>query len=68
MSIEEPYLKNKRQAKAYLQISAASLEKAMRDPDDPLPYIKIGNLVRFDPGELEAWTKRRQHRSAEVAQ
>ena len=58
----ESNLQTKRQAKAYLQISAASLEKAMRNPDDPLPYIKICNLVRFEPADLVEWAKRRRVR------
>jgi hypothetical protein len=65
---EETHLKDKRSAKAYLQISGASLERAMRDPHDPLPYLKIGNLVRFDPYDLADWLQRRRvQRSGDAA-
>jgi excisionase family DNA binding protein len=34
---------------------------------DPLPFVKIGGLLRFDPAEIREWVERRggeEHRAA----
>lgn len=39
--------------------------KARRQPTfDPLPYHKLGSLVRFDLSEIRAWVARRRVRPA----
>lgn len=46
---DEHRLRNKAQAKRYLNISDSSLERAMRNG---LKFVKIGNLVRFRDEDL----------------
>jgi len=58
--LQETKYKDKRGVIAYLRMSPASLERAMRDHGDPLPYYKFGNLVRFDPSEVQEWARRRR--------
>jgi hypothetical protein len=65
--IEKTYFKNKRWTAAYLCMSSASLERAMRDPSDPLPYLKFGNLVRFDPSQVQEWAMRRRVQRGQAA-
>jgi predicted DNA-binding transcriptional regulator AlpA len=39
------------------------LYKERKDPSsDPLPYYRIGGLVRFKPNEVIAWIERRRVR------
>jgi excisionase family DNA binding protein len=56
MHVAETYqLKTKKQAARYLGISEGSLERHMRAD---LPYVKIGNLVRFRPEDLAAYAEK----------
>lgn len=41
-------------AAKYLAISIAKLDMLCRG-DDPPPYVRIGDVKRFDRGELKAW-------------
>jgi excisionase family DNA binding protein len=58
--MEQPHLKSKQEAARYLNCSTGSVERLMRDPEDPLPALKIGNLVRFEPSALADWLERRR--------
>jgi predicted DNA-binding transcriptional regulator AlpA len=41
--------------------------RARRQPTfDPLPYHKLGSLVRFDLSEIRAWVARRKVRPARL--
>jgi excisionase family DNA binding protein len=46
---EEIYLRNKRQAAKFLNVSLGGVERLMRAG---LPYVKVGGLVRFQPEDL----------------
>jgi excisionase family DNA binding protein len=46
---DDTYLKDKREAARYLNVSAGSLERLMRGG---LPYVKLNGLVRFRPEDL----------------
>jgi excisionase family DNA binding protein len=62
---QQTYLKNKREAARYLGVSQASLEHLMRSG---LAYIRVGNLVRFQPEDLAAFIEQyRIQRSGDVA-
>jgi excisionase family DNA binding protein len=62
---EETYLKNKREAARYLGVSLGSLERLMRSG---LPYVRVGNLVRFRPEDLADFIEqRRVRRSGDAA-
>ncbi|MFN7996331.1 MAG: helix-turn-helix domain-containing protein [Bryobacteraceae bacterium] len=52
---ESAYLKTKKQAACYLNVSDASIERLIRRADRPLRYVKIGGLVRFRPEDLVAY-------------
>jgi predicted DNA-binding transcriptional regulator AlpA len=41
-------------------ISETLVRKAMRQKDDPLPFIKIGRLTKFIPASLDAWIGRQE--------
>lgn len=51
------YLKTKREAARYLGVSLGSVESLMRRG---LPYVRIGNLVRFRPEDLAAFIEQRR--------
>jgi excisionase family DNA binding protein len=53
--IEIPYLRSKRQAARYLNISEGSIERLMRNG---LEYVKVGGLVRFTPESLANYLDR----------
>jgi excisionase family DNA binding protein len=53
--LEMPYLRTKRQAAKYLNISEGSIERLMRAG---LNYVKVGGLVRFRPEDLAAYLDR----------
>jgi excisionase family DNA binding protein len=53
-----PYLKSKRQAGRYLNVSEASVERLMKNG---LAYIKVGGLVRFRPEDLAEYLDRNRH-------
>jgi excisionase family DNA binding protein len=62
---EQTYLKSKREAARYLGVSLGSLERLMRSG---LPYIRVGNLVRFKPDDLADFVEqRRVQRSGNAA-
>jgi excisionase family DNA binding protein len=52
------HLKDKKAAAAYLGISCATLERLIRDPGDPLPFIKLMRSVKFRPSDLDAYIER----------
>jgi excisionase family DNA binding protein len=54
---EDTYLKDKREAACYLNISAGSLERLMRGG---LPYVKLNGLVRFRPEDLADFIESRR--------
>jgi hypothetical protein len=54
---EQSNLRSKRQAAKYLGISIGSLDRQMRGG---LPYVKVGKLVRFIPGDLAEFVERRR--------
>ena len=54
---EETYLKNKREAARFLGVSLASLQRLIRAD---LPYVRVGNLVRFTPEDLADFIERRR--------
>ncbi len=61
---EETYLKSKREAARYLGIAQGSIERLIRRD---LPYIRVGNMVRFRPEDLADYIDRhRVHRVAAV--
>ncbi len=63
---ETQYLKTKTQAARFLGVSAGSIERLMRGG---LPYVKVGNLVRFRPEDLSGFIESRRVNvpSAEVS-
>jgi len=54
---EYTYLKDKRAAARYLNVSAGSLERLMRGG---LPYVKLNGLVRFRPEDLADFIESRR--------
>lgn len=60
MEQREVYLKTKKEAARYLNISPGSLERLMRNG---LAYVKVGGLVRFRPEDLAEYLEKRVHRS-----
>ena len=48
----DTYLKTKKQAARYLNVSVASIERLMRGG---LRFIRVGNLVRFRDEDLSAY-------------
>jgi excisionase family DNA binding protein len=62
VAAEKPYLKSKREAALWLNVSTGSLERLMREG---LPYVKVGCLVRFKPEDLSAFIEQRRVEPAE---
>jgi excisionase family DNA binding protein len=63
--IELPYLRSKRQAARFLNVSPGSIERLMRSG---LEYVKVGGLVRFTPESLADYLERnRRGRKVEAA-
>jgi excisionase family DNA binding protein len=54
---DQPYLKTKPEAARYLGVSLGSLERLMRSG---LSNIRVGNLVRFRPEDLEDFIEQRR--------
>ena len=38
-----------------------------KEADDPLPYVRIGRLLRFRRGEIDAWLERHAHSSQKTS-
>jgi excisionase family DNA binding protein len=54
---ETSNLKDKRQAAKFLGCSRGAVERLMRSG---LPYVKVGKLVRFKPGDLADFVEQRR--------
>jgi excisionase family DNA binding protein len=62
---EKTYLKTKREAARYLGVSLGSLERLKRSE---LPYVRVGNMIRFRPEDLDDYiTKNRVQKTGDVA-
>lgn len=48
---------------AYLKMSRSSVYASLSSRD-PIPCMRLGSLIRFDPDIVKAWTKERQARPA----
>lgn len=46
----------------FLGISGMTLIKFIRDPQDPIPHLVLGNQYRFDLPKVEKWAERRSAR------
>ncbi len=51
-------LLNTEQAAAYLGVTARTLEVWRCTKRHPIPYIKVGRLVKYRKGELDRWLAR----------
>ncbi len=40
-----------------------TLHNFTRDPENPLPYIKLGTRVMFDPNDVRAWIESQKKRT-----
>lgn len=63
-TVETTYLRNKKQAARYLNVSEGSIERLMRNG---LRYVKVGSLVRFRPEDLTAYLESRRSGRCENA-
>ncbi len=50
-------------AKNVLHIRPRRVSEYTRQPDDPLPYLKVGRRLLFDPREVRRWMKRQTNGS-----
>jgi excisionase family DNA binding protein len=55
--MESYNLRNKRQAARYLGVSVGLIERLMRSQ---LSYVRVGNLVRFTPEDLDSFIGRQR--------
>ncbi len=51
----EPLLLDKLETARRLGISVRGLDRLIRDPDNPLPYIPVGRLIKFRPADVQRW-------------
>ena len=47
----------KRDCAEWLKLSVATVERLMARTDDPIPYVKVGALVRFHPARVKGWVE-----------
>lgn len=52
-------LVTKHELERLLGFSDRWIEQKMRDPSDPLPYLRFGRAVRFQPTKVQQWLERR---------
>ena len=62
----KPSLLTTEQAADFLGVSPATLVGWRFHARYPVPYIKIGHNVRYDPADLMAWIESRKVWQAEV--
>lgn len=55
MSDMPPFLLDKLQTAELLGVSVRSLDRLIRDPDNPLPHVPVGRLIKFRPADVQAW-------------
>ena len=55
----DPEFLRKPQLSDYWQVCERRIEDFMRDPEDPIPFYRIGRSVRFKRSEVDEWLRRR---------
>ena len=56
---DAPFLLDKLQTAKLLGVSVRSLDRLIRDPDNPLPHVPVGRLIKFRPADVQAWIDRK---------
>jgi excisionase family DNA binding protein len=62
--MESYNLRSKRQAARYLGVSVGLIERLMRSQ---LSYVRVGNLVRFRPEDLDSFIGRQRVEARQTA-
>lgn len=52
---DTPFLLDKIETAKRLGISVRGLDRLIRDPDNPLPHVQVGRLIKFRTADVEAW-------------
>ncbi len=52
---DTPFLLDKLETAKGLGVSVRSLDRLIRDPDNPLPHVPVGRLIKFRPADVQAW-------------
>ncbi len=50
-----PLLLDKIETATQLGVSVRTLDRLLRDPDHPLPFVRVGRLVKFRPADVQSW-------------
>jgi excisionase family DNA binding protein len=52
-----------KEAARLLSVSPRTLWAMTFEQEDPLPYVRLGRLVRYSPSDLQAWLSQRAART-----
>jgi len=52
---DTPFLLDKRETAKLIGVSVRTLDRLIRDPDNPLPHVPVGRFIKFRPADVQAW-------------